>query len=82
MFSNAKLPKSFWAKAMRTVIDLINLSPSAPFDVDILERVWTEKDVSYKYLRVFSCTTYVHIPKDERLKLDDKAKECISQAIA
>ena len=40
-------------------------------------RVWTQKDVSYKHLRVFGCRAYVHIPKDERLKLDDKAKECI-----
>ena len=62
---------------MRTAVDLINFSPSAPLDGDIHERVWTGKDVSYKHLRVFSCKAYVHIPKDERSKLDDKAKECI-----
>ena len=26
---------------------------------------------------MFSCRTFVHIPKDERLKLDVKAKPCI-----
>ena len=62
---------------MHIVADLINLSPSAPLDVNVPERVWTEKDVSYKHLRVFGCRAYVHIRKDKKSKLDDKAKECI-----
>ena len=77
MFSHSKLFKSFWGEAMRTSIDLINLSPSVPLKGDILERVWTGKDVSYDNLRVFGCKTFVHIPKDERSKLDVKAKPCI-----
>ena len=28
-------------------------------------------------MRVFECTAYSHIPKDERHKLDDKARRCI-----
>ena len=48
---------------MRTVVDLINLSPSTPLDGDVPERVWTGKDLSYKHLRVVSCRAYVHIPK-------------------
>ena len=77
MFSDTKLPKSFQAEAMRTAVDLINLSPSAPLDGDVPERVYTRKYVSYKHLRVFGCRPYVQILKDERSKLDDKVKECI-----
>ena len=62
---------------MRTTIDLINLSLSILLDSGISERVWTRKDVSYKYLRVFRYRVYVHILKDVRSKLDDKAQECI-----
>ena len=29
------------------------------------------------HLRVFECTVYSHFPKDERNKLDDKARKCI-----
>ena len=65
------------AEAMRTVVDLINLSPSASLDGDVHEKVWTEKYISYIHLRVFGCRAYVHIPKDERFKLNDKAKKCI-----
>ena len=39
--------------------------------------MWTEKDVSYDHLRVFGCKAFVHIPKDERSKIDVKAKPCI-----
>ena len=35
------------------------------------------KDVSYDHLRVFSCRAFVYVPKDERSKLDVKAKPCI-----
>lgn len=74
MLSNVKLPKSFWAEAMRTAVDLINLSPSVPLDGAIPERVWRGKDVSFKHLRVFGYRAFVHIPGDERSKLDVKSR--------
>ena len=77
MLSHSRLPKSFWGEAMRTAVDLINLSPSVPLNGDVPDRVWTGKEVSYAHLRVFGCRAFVHIPKDERSKLDDKAKSCI-----
>ena len=67
----------FGGEAMRTAVDLINLSPSVPLDGDIPERVWTDQDVSFKHLRVFGCRTFVHIFKDKRSKLDVKSKQCI-----
>ena len=30
-----------------------------------------------KHLRVFGCNAYVHVPKEERGKLDSKSKKCI-----
>ena len=77
LLPHSKLPRSFWGKAMRTAVDLINLSPSVPLNGDVPEKVWTRKEVSYDHLRVFGCRAFVHIPKDERSKLDPKAKQCI-----
>ena len=77
MLSHSKLPRSFWGEVMRTVVDLINLSPSVPLNGDVPEKFWTGKEVSYDHLRVFGCRAFVHIPKDERSKLDPKAKQCI-----
>ena len=33
--------------------------------------------LSYKNLKVFGCNAFVHIPRDERAKLDSKTKQCI-----
>ena len=39
--------------------------------------MWYGKDVSYNHLRVFGSKAFVHVPKDERSKLDAKTRECI-----
>uniref|UniRef100_A0A2N9HLM6 Integrase catalytic domain-containing protein n=1 Tax=Fagus sylvatica TaxID=28930 RepID=A0A2N9HLM6_FAGSY len=77
MLRMAKLPKSFWAEAVQTACYLINRSPSVPLDFDIPERVWTGEDASYAHLKVFWCKTFAHVPKEQRLKFDDKAIPCI-----
>ncbi|KAF3625254.1 hypothetical protein FXO37_30967 [Capsicum annuum] len=48
-----------------------------PLEFDIPERVWTNKEVSYSHLKVFSCRIFVHVPKKQRKKLDDKWVPCI-----
>ncbi|URD72826.1 Retrotransposon protein [Musa troglodytarum] len=77
MLSQAKLPKRFWDEALRTAVDVINLSPCTALDADVAEHVWLGKDVSYKHLRVFGCRAFAYIPDNERSKLDGKTKECI-----
>ena len=62
---------------MRTTVDVINLSPCTALDDDVVEHVWSEKDVFYRRLRVFSYRTFAHIPDNERSKLDGKTKEYI-----
>ena len=77
MFSHSKLPKTFWGEVVKTTVDLINLSPSRPLNGEIPKEVWFRKKASYGHLRVFGCKAFIHILKDERAKLDAKAKECI-----
>ena len=77
MLKLAKLPKSFWGKAVNTAVYLINRSPLVPLDFDIPQRVWTGKDVPYSHLKVFGCKAFMHVPKEQRSKLDDKATSCI-----
>ena len=35
--------------------------------------MWTGEDASYAQLKVLCCKTFAHMPKEQRLKLDDKA---------
>lgn len=62
---------------LTTVVGLINLSPFVPLDGDVPNRVWTRKNVSYGYLRMFGCMNFVHSPRDERSKLDKRSKHCV-----
>ncbi|GKV52757.1 hypothetical protein SLEP1_g59325 [Rubroshorea leprosula] len=78
MLSHAKLPKPFWGEALKTAVYLINRSPSVVLNGDVPEKIWSGKEVSYKHLRVFGCRAYVHVPKEERAKLDEKTNNVYS----
>ena len=56
---------------------MINILPSVHLEFDIPQRVWTGKNVPYTHLKVFGCKAFMHVPKEQRLKLDDKATLCI-----
>ena len=77
MLIGAKLPKKFWAECLSTAVYLRNRSPSktvvgmTPFEA------WNDYKPDVSHLRVFGCTVYAHIEKDERSKLDSKARKCI-----
>jgi hypothetical protein len=74
MLSQAKLPIQFWAEALMTAVYVLNLSPCVPLKGDIPQKVWVRKELSYKHLKVFGCRAFVHVPRDERSKLDSKTK--------
>jgi len=71
---NAGLPKRFWAEAVSMTCYLINKSPRASLGGKVAEEVWTGNAVDFSH---FGCPAYVHVPSDERSKLDAKSKKCI-----
>jgi hypothetical protein len=71
---NVGLAKIFWADAVSMACYLINRSPRAILDGKVAEKVWTCNEVDYSGLRVFGCPAYVHIPSEERSKLDPKSR--------
>ena len=42
-----------------------------------MNKIWLGKNISYSHLHVFGCKAFVHVPKDERSKLDAKTKPCV-----
>jgi len=62
---------------VKTVVDIINLSPIVPLDGAIPKEIWSKQRGSYNHLKVFDCQAFVNISKDERAKLDSKTRECI-----
>ena len=38
---------------------------------------WYIKKPSFTHLKVFGCDAYVHVPKENKSKLDKKVEKCI-----
>jgi hypothetical protein len=72
-----RLGQEFWAEAVSTTCYLVNRSPSSALDDTTPHEVWSGKKPSLQHLRVFGCDAYVHVPKENRSKLDNKAEKCI-----
>ena len=62
---------------MDTTCYLVNRSPTSTLIDKTPQEVWTGKKPSIKHLEVFGCDAYVHVPKEKRRKLDNKADKCI-----
>jgi hypothetical protein len=77
MLSDARLGHELWAEAVGTACYLVNRSPSSALDDKTPQEVWTSKEPSLTHLKVFGCDAYVHVPKENRSKLDKKARKCI-----
>lgn len=75
MLKMARLPKPFWGEAIHTACYLINRFPSIVLCGEI--PVWIGKSVSYSHLKVFGCKAFVHVSKEHRSKLDDRAIQYI-----
>ena len=75
MLSDAELEQEFWVEVVSTACYLVNRSPSLALDDTTPHEVWFGKKPSLQHLRVFVCDAYVHVPKENRSKLDNKSEK-------
>ncbi|EPZ30777.1 Integrase, catalytic core domain-containing protein [Rozella allomycis CSF55] len=77
MLSHSGMEKSFWAEALLTAnFTFQRIGKQVLKGLSSIE-AWTGQKPSVKNLRSFGCEAYVHIPKEKRRKLDDKARKLI-----
>ena len=75
MFSNARLGKEFWDKAIVYVCYLINHCSLAAIEGKTLIEMWTSKPITdYDYFNVFYYATYYHVKKS---KFDPRVKKVL-----
>ena len=77
MLSSAGIGHEFQSEVVETTCYLVNQSPTSTLVEKTTQEVWTGKKPSIKHMKVFGCDAYVHVPKEKRRKLDNKAKKCI-----
>ncbi|GKC58344.1 retrovirus-related pol polyprotein from transposon TNT 1-94 [Tanacetum coccineum] len=77
VLSDQGMPKRFWAEAVNWSNYVLNRCPNAAL-IDITpEEAWSGNRPSISHLRVFGCLANVHIPQQQRTKLDDRSMECV-----
>ncbi len=76
MLLGAKLPQSLCAEAISTAAYLRNRSPTSTVEGMTPHQAWYDRKPGVDHLRLFGCTAYTYLPKDERGKLDSKTKKC------
>ena len=55
----------------------VNQSPHTRLDEGIPKEKWSRRSINLNHLRMFECTSFVHIGVSERGKLDAKAKKMV-----
>lgn len=76
MLINTKLPDTYWGEAAITATYLQNRLPCRDKTSTPFELLYNKKP-NVDYLKEFGCKAYAHISKQNRKKLDSKARECI-----
>ncbi|RDY05381.1 hypothetical protein CR513_10796, partial [Mucuna pruriens] len=71
------IERHLWGEALYIAVHVINLSPVVALNTKVPDKIRFGKDVNYNHLRVFGCKAFVHVPKDERSKLNMKTRQCI-----
>ena len=77
MLNSDGIRYEFQGEAVETTCYLVNRSPKSTLLEKTPQQVWTGKKPSIKHLKVFGCGAYVHVPKEKRSKLDNKAEKCV-----
>ena len=77
MLSGAELGHELWAEVVGTTCYLVNRLPSSVLDDRTPHEVWSRNKPSLQNLRLFGCDSYVHVPKENRSKMDKKDEKCI-----
>jgi hypothetical protein len=77
MTAECNLPTFLWTKAIHSANYLVNRSPRRAKKGATPEQLYIGKIPDIGNLQVFGCIAYLHVPKENRKKLDTKTKKCI-----
>ena len=77
ILSHSNMPNVFWAEAVNTAVYLRNRSPSTALKETTLYEYLFKRKPHVANLKVFGCLSLVHIPDNQRKKLEAKSRKAI-----
>jgi len=76
MIRAKNLSTRFWGEVVKTIAYLTNKSSTRAMWNITPEEAWIGIKPTMNHLRIFECTTHMHVPKEKRQKLDDESSKC------
>src|SRR5882757_901607 len=78
MLSESGLPLSFWGEALASYVHVWNCLPTASIaEATTPYALWHGKKPDVLHFRVWGCTAYVHVQKDQRKGLGAHMQKCV-----
>jgi len=77
MLNEKNLPNYFWAKAVATIVYIMNQTPTVVVHGMTPEENFTCKKPDVSHFRMFGYITYVDFPNKKKSKLNPKVNKCI-----
>jgi len=77
MMKAKNLSTVVWGEAIRTIAYLTNRSSTKVVWNKTPKEAWSGIKPTVTHLRVFDCTSYMHVPKEKGQKLDGKSSKFI-----
>ena len=74
MLQTKGLSNSYWGEAVATAVYIPNRSPTSALEKMTPYEAWYEKKPNVNHFKVFGCLAYVHVPDQNRKKLDAKSE--------
>ena len=75
MIHDQDLPMYLWAEAARTAVYVQNRIIHSALGNKSPEEMFSVERPEVSHLKIFGCPVYIHIPREERLKLDPLEKK-------
>ncbi|CAM8885291.1 unnamed protein product [Rhodiola kirilowii] len=77
LLKEKNMPKRYWAEAANWASHILNRCSTSAVKNRTPQECWSNTKPSVDYFKIFGCIGYVHIPRQIRVKLDDKSQKCI-----
>jgi hypothetical protein len=77
MIHDQDIPMHLWAEATRTTVYVQNILSHSALGFKTPKEMFFVKMSEVNHLKIFGCLVFVHIPKENRIKLDPSGKKGI-----
>jgi hypothetical protein len=77
MIHDQALPMYLWAEAAMAVVYVQNRLSHSALGLKTPEEMFTENKLEVSHLKIFGCPVFIHIPKENRNKLEPSGKKGI-----